>query len=31
MTEDQANIVNNELADIINELTAALEPFWDRT
>ncbi len=30
MTEDQVNIVNNELADIINELTAALEPFWEK-
>jgi len=30
VTEDQANIINNELADIINELSAALEPFVDR-
>ena len=31
MTEDEANIVNDELADIINELSAALEAFLDRT
>jgi hypothetical protein len=30
MMEDQANIVNNKLADIINELSSALEPFVDR-
>ena len=30
LTEDEANAANNQLADIINELSASLEPFWDR-
>ena len=30
LTETEANLVNDRFAEVINELSAALRPFWDR-